>query len=101
MLGKRIHALRLERGWSAAETATRMGVEANQVERWEAGEEPGTGQLIALAALFGVTTDFLLDAGQEGISLEGLPGTERKILRRLVDAFDEQKPEKESEDAPG
>ena len=61
MLGARIAALRRDAGWSQAELAGRLGVSASAVGMYEQGRrEPSADTLVALADIFGVTTDYLL-----------------------------------------
>ena len=61
MLGLRIAILRVEKGWSQAELAKRIGVSASAVGMYEQGRrEPSLALLVCLAQEFGVTTDFLL-----------------------------------------
>ena len=61
MLGLRIALLRVEKGWSQAELAKRLGVSASSVGMYEQGRrEPSLALLLCLAQVFGVTTDYLL-----------------------------------------
>lgn len=61
MLGPRIAALRRNTGWSQAELAAKLGVSPSTVGMYEQGRrEPPVESLVALAELFGVTTDYLL-----------------------------------------
>ena len=61
MLGLRIALLRIEKGWSQAELARRIGVSASAVGMYEQGRrEPSLGLLVRLALELSVTTDYLL-----------------------------------------
>lgn len=61
MLGARIAALRRSRGLSQQQLAARLNVSASAVGMYEQGRrEPSARQLVQLAQLFGVTTDYLL-----------------------------------------
>lgn len=61
MLGARIAALRREMGQSQAELAKCLGVSPSAVGMYEQGRrEPSGAILVALAANFGVSTDYLL-----------------------------------------
>ena len=62
MLGLRIAVLRRSFGWSQKELASRLGViSASTVGMYEQGRrDPPVDVLIRLAAVFGVTTDYLL-----------------------------------------
>ena len=60
-LGKRIAALRREKGMTQEELAERLGVSPQAVSNWENGQScPDISLLPRLAAIFGVTTDLLL-----------------------------------------
>ena len=59
--GERLQALRQRAGMSQDALAERLGVSRQAVSRWERDETmPETDKVIALAELFGVTTDYLL-----------------------------------------
>ena len=74
MLGKRINELRKSSGMTQEELGKKLGVIKQTVSSWENdSSEPNHVATIALAKLFGVTTDYLL--GAEGDAM----GTEEKI----------------------
>ena len=61
MLGPRIASLRQTYGLSQAELARRLHISASAIGMYEQGRrEPSADTLVALAGLFGVTTDYLL-----------------------------------------
>lgn len=61
MLGRRIGALRRERGLSQAQLAARLGISASAMGMYEQGRrEPSADMLVALARELGVSTDYLL-----------------------------------------
>ena len=61
MLGLRIALLRVDKGWSQAELAKRIGVSVSTVGMYEQGRrEPSLQGLLEIAAVFGVSTDYLL-----------------------------------------
>ena len=78
MLGARIAALRRSRGMSQGQLAQCLGVSPSAVGMYEQGRrEPAAATLVALAACFGVSTDYLLT---------GRPNqTEEKALRELME----------------
>lgn len=83
MLGQRIAMLRRQCGISQAELAARLKISSSSVGMYEQGRrEPSAALLVAMAAEFQVSTDFLL-TGQPG------PGTE-KLLLRLLDEAEER-----------
>ena len=61
MLGARIAALRREAGLNQAELAQRLRISPSAVGMYEQGRrEPSADTLVAMAQLFGVSTDYLL-----------------------------------------
>jgi len=63
-LGERIRQLRKETGWSQAELADKIGVDAGRVSRYEAGRiTPSAEALIRLAQVLNVSIDHLLIDG--------------------------------------
>ena len=60
-LGEKILTLRKARGWSQEELAGRIGVTRQALSRWESDAAvPDTVNVVELADLFGVSTDYLL-----------------------------------------
>ncbi len=54
-------ALRKKKGWSQEELAEKMNVSRQAVSKWESAQSlPDLGKILALSALFDVTTDYLL-----------------------------------------
>ena len=61
MLGVRISALRREMGLSQAQLAQRLGISPSAMGMYEQGRrEPSMETVVAMAGVFGVTTDYLL-----------------------------------------
>jgi transcriptional regulator with XRE-family HTH domain len=72
MLGLRIAILRVDKGWSQAELAKRIGVSASAVGMYEQGRrEPSLALVVCLAQALDVTTDYLL-TGKGNNQLGGL-----------------------------
>ena len=63
----RITDLREQYGWSKAELAERIGIDASRLGRIESGETKSVGDdvILALAKTFGVSTDFLLGVSDD------------------------------------
>lgn len=61
-----LRRLRLARGLSAAQLAEAVGATEAEVLRWEAGELPPSGKLLALSAALGAEVEDILRAAQEG-----------------------------------
>lgn len=61
MLGERIMLLRRGSGWSQTELARRLHISPSAVGMYEQGRrEPSLQGLVEIAAVFGVSTDYLL-----------------------------------------
>lgn len=59
-IGRRIAALRCERGWTQLELAEMIGVDRHTVSKWESGSsELSLDAWFALSQLFGVSTDYI------------------------------------------
>ena len=64
--GEKLQSLRQRSGMSQDALAERLQVSRQAVSRWERDETmPETDKVMALADLFGVTTDYLLRQGAE------------------------------------
>jgi transcriptional regulator with XRE-family HTH domain len=86
VLGRRISALRKQRGLSQAELANRLGISASAMGMYEQGRrEPSAETLVALSRELQVTTDFLL-TGKIGSQPDSEAYT--RMVRTLVDAAD-------------
>lgn len=60
-------ALRKGRGWSQEELAERMNVSRQAVSKWESAQAlPDIDKIVALSALFSVSTDYLLKDDSSG-----------------------------------
>ena len=97
-IGKRICALRKERGMKQEELAQRLDVSGQAVSKWENDQTcPDIGLLPRLAEVFGVTTDYRLTGEQEETPpVRIVPEEERKdmkdlMLRVLVESKDGDK----------
>lgn len=88
MLGRRIGALRRERGLSQAELAARLGISASAMGMYEQGRrEPSVDTLVALARELDVTTDYLLTGKPDSRMDEEAYS---RMLQHLVNAADLQ-----------
>lgn len=60
-LGAKLQKLRKARAWTQEQLAEKIGVSRQSLSKWESdGALPDTANIILLADLFGVTTDYLL-----------------------------------------
>jgi len=91
-VGRRIAAVRRERGWTRVELAGKLGVSRERLANWELGDHaPPLGMLIRLKRVLGVTLDELV-AGERPAG-RGMSERDRKelaacaeILARLLEA---------------
>lgn len=61
ILADKIIDLRKKNGWSQEDLAEQLGVSRQSVSKWESGMSvPDLNKIIAMSALFGVSTDYLL-----------------------------------------
>ena len=85
MLGARIAALRREAGLNQAELAQRLRISPSAVGMYEQGRrEPSADTLVAMAQLFGVSTDYLLT----GQAAEKDQNTLETMLRNRITSAD-------------
>ena len=93
-IGKRIAALRKEKGLTQEELAQHMGVSGQAVSKWENDQTcPDISALPRLGRLLGVPVDELLEGKEETPAVWVLPPAERKdlkdmMLRVIVDSAD-------------
>ena len=94
-LGKRIGALRREKGLKQDELAEKLGISPQAVSKWETDQTcPDISLLPALAKILGVSVDELLSGKQESApAVRMLPEAERKdigdmMLRIIIESSD-------------
>jgi len=85
-IGKRIAALRRDKGLTQEELAQQLGVSGQAVSKWENDQTcPDISLLPQLAQLLGVTVDELLSGKQENAPLvQVLPQEQRKELKDMM-----------------
>lgn len=70
-IANRLVTLRKENGFSQEELASKLGISRQAVSKWERAESsPDTDNLIALARLYNVSLDALLESSIESIADE-------------------------------
>lgn len=81
--------LRRSRGWTQEELADKIDVTRQALSKWESGAAlPDTKNVVALANLFGVTTDYLLCADEGAAFAENTGrGVERTRNKALIVGF--------------
>ena len=89
MLGIRVSELRHSNGWSQVELGKRLGVAKQTVSNWENGNiQPSIEMLVRLAALFNVTTDYLLGLNHVLVlDVKGLPAHVVGHLSLLINDY--------------
>lgn len=89
MTADRIKHLREQNGMTQAELARKLHITRSSVNAWEMGiSVPSTAILSELAAIFHVSTDFLLGVNKTAtLDISQLNDTEVLILQNLVNYF--------------
>lgn len=65
-INEKIYTLRKKFGWSQDELAEKLSVSRQSVSKWETGDSvPEPAKLLAIAKIFSVSTDYLLDDSKE------------------------------------
>lgn len=83
-LGQRISALRREKGLTQEELATRLGVSAQAVSKWENDVScPDIMLVPSLAKVLGVTSDTLLSGEKEPAAVV-VPEEQRKDINKMM-----------------
>ena len=90
-IGSRIARLREQSGLSLADLAKRMNISRAGVQSWECGaNSPSTDNLISLAKIFHVSTDYLLDIDATNtVNLDGYNAHEQSLVFHLLQYFNE------------
>ena len=90
MLADRIKQLRLQCGYSQAELARRLNVTRSSVNAWELGISiPTTQYIVEMAALFHVSSDYLLGIeASRRLDISALTEEEIRLVYDLLRYFD-------------
>lgn len=90
MLYEKIKDLREKAGYSQAQLAKKLDVTRSSVNAWEMGlSAPTTQYIVALAKLFHVSADYLLDLRSDlSISLDKYSKEEIALIYQLLNYFD-------------
>lgn len=89
-IGSRITRLREQSGMSQADLARRMNISRASVQSWECGVNyPSTDNLISLAKIFHVSTDYLLNiSATKTVNIDGYSRDEQGMVFRMMQYFD-------------
>ena len=93
MIANKIKMLRERHNLTQSDLAKKLGLTRSGVNAWEMGiSVPSTQYIVELAALFGVSTDYLLDIEKEkSININGLSEKEVGMIIELVEYFKQKK----------
>lgn len=73
VIGTNIRQIREMRGMTAKNVANTLGISQTRISNWEVGKnEPKSEHLVALARIYGVSTDFLLGVEQSVLPPEAI-----------------------------
>lgn len=91
LIGKRIKKLRIERNFTQQDLAHQINVSKNTISLYETGKKyPSLITLCKIAAIFNVTTDYLLGLSNAlGTEYAALDDIQLEILRNLVSQFEQ------------
>ena len=89
MLNAMIQKLWLERGWTQSELAKALQLSDKAIKNWENDVcKPSVSNIICLAELFCVSTDYLLGIEKRNpIYIDHLPEKEQRRIRYLVQSY--------------
>lgn len=92
MIADRIKALRENHHLTQAELAEKLGITRSAVNAWEMGiSVPSTPYIVRLAALFQVSTDYLLCVPKAAaIDISGLTEQDKMLVYTLVSCLREK-----------
>ncbi len=94
MLNERIRSLREAKGLTQVELAKKLSVTKQAVSNWENDNiQPSVEMVVALADLFGVTVDDLLDRSEKRwLAVDGLTDLQIQHIHALIcDLTEKQK----------
>lgn len=89
MIGARILELRQKLGWSQTRLAKAANVSTRSIKNWESEvSEPSLKNIVQLAQIFSVTTDYLLGLNVAStIRVDGLSEEDQKCLRAICQIY--------------
>ena len=86
MIADKIKTLREQAGITQAELARHLGITRSSVNAWEMGiSVPSTQYVVELAAIFSVSTDYLLGVNRtSSVSTAGLTEADIQLVCHLI-----------------
>ena len=93
MIADKIKSLRKAKNITQSALAKRLGITRSSVNAWEAGVSvPSTMYVVALARIFGVSTDYLLERHHGAVlDVSGLDDEAIRILNEMVQYMKDMK----------
>lgn len=87
MVSDRIRLLRERRGLTQSELAKQLGITRSSVNAWEQGiSVPSTQYIVVLAAIFKISTDYLLGVeSTASINVSGLTDEDIELAHSLIE----------------
>ena len=87
MVSDRIRLLRERRGLTQSELAKQLGMTRSSVNAWEQGiSVPSTQYIVELAAIFKISTDYLLGVeSTASINVSGLTDEDIELAHSLIE----------------
>lgn len=87
MVSDRIRLLRERRGLTQSELAKQLGITRSSVNAWEQGiSVPSTQCIVELAAIFKISTDYLLGVeSTASINVSGLTDEDIELAHSLIE----------------
>jgi transcriptional regulator with XRE-family HTH domain len=88
LMSQRLRELRGQQGWTQQELADLAGLERKSIIRYENAQSRPTGRaLLALAELFGVSTDYLLGLSEQALARPEAEGPLSPVEKEALAAF--------------
>lgn len=87
--GERLRLLRRSKKWTQKDLAARLGITKSVISAYETSlRYPSYDILIRIAAIFKVSTDYLLGVEKENsFNTSGLSPENEQLIRQLIDAL--------------
>ena len=88
-LGDKLKQLRIDKGFSQADLAQRIGITKSMISSYENSMRlPSYEVLLKIARCFHVSTDYLLGvASKKALDISNLTDRQAEIISRLIDEF--------------
>ncbi|SHK25044.1 Transcriptional regulator, contains XRE-family HTH domain [Selenomonas ruminantium] len=85
--GQRLRLLREERKWSQEAVAQKLGISRTAYNKYESGVIQPVRKIKELAAIFGVSADYILGSASDNVEADAVPKVHRQV-RKYMDLSD-------------